>query len=263
MHTLAQDLRDEGAELYEFLATLSPAQWTEPTPFKAWTPEDVLVHLLVGDWFNVVSLTAPARFEELLARRAAARAAGKITSGAEYLDEPIARAGELLQQWHTGLNNLCDLFASSDPKARIKWVGPDMSVRSSATARLMETWAHGHDVYDMRRQARRATARLRHIVVLGVKTFAWTFINRQLEPPGEPPLVQLRAPSGELWSWNAVDAQSKISGPALDFCQVVTQVRHIDDVSLSVEGEAATRWMAIAQCFAGPPEDPPAPGSRG
>jgi len=34
------------------------------------------------------------------------------------------------------------------------------------------------------------------------------------------------------------------------------------DVDLKVVGEPATKWMAIAQCFAGPVENPPAPGSR-
>ena len=53
-----------------------------------------------------------------------------------------------------------------------------------------------------------------------------------------------------------------IEGSATEFCQVVTQVRNIADTRLKVAGEAATRWMAIAQCFAGPPETPPAPGSR-
>jgi hypothetical protein len=31
---------------------------------------------------------------------------------------------------------------------------------------------------------------------------------------------------------------------------------------LRVTGAVATDWMAIVQCFAGPPEDPPAPGTR-
>ena len=33
-------------------------------------------------------------------------------------------------------------------------------------------------------------------------------------------------------------------------------------VALVTRGEAAAEWMRMAQCFAGPPEDPPAPGSR-
>ena len=53
-----------------------------------------------------------------------------------------------------------------------------------------------------------------------------------------------------------------VEGPATDFCQVVAQTRGIADVSLSITGKAATAWMSQAQCFAGPPNDPPAPGSR-
>jgi len=34
------------------------------------------------------------------------------------------------------------------------------------------------------------------------------------------------------------------------------------DTALQVVGAPANRWMAIAQCFAGPPEDPPVPGTR-
>ena len=42
-----------------------------------------------------------------------------------------------------------------------------------------------------------------------------------------------------------------MTGPALDFCLLVTQRRHRDDLALDIEGPAATEWMAIAQAFAG------------
>ena len=42
-----------------------------------------------------------------------------------------------------------------------------------------------------------------------------------------------------------------MTGPALDFCLLVTQRRHRDDLALVIEGPAATEWMAIAQAFAG------------
>jgi hypothetical protein len=53
-----------------------------------------------------------------------------------------------------------------------------------------------------------------------------------------------------------------IEGREVEFGQVVTQTRNIPDTSLRVIGEPARCWMAIAQCFAGPPEDPPAPRAR-
>ena len=42
-----------------------------------------------------------------------------------------------------------------------------------------------------------------------------------------------------------------------------SRVRELDrDTTLKATGDTATRWMAMAQCFAGPPEDPPPPGTR-
>ncbi len=40
------------------------------------------------------------------------------------------------------------------------------------------------------------------------------------------------------------------------------EAREFLQVCVQVEGENARRWMEIAQCFAGPPKDPPAPGTR-
>ena len=44
---------------------------------------------------------------------------------------------------------------------------------------------------------------------------------------------------------------NSVSGPALDFCLVVTQRRHLSDTRLEIVGDAASEWMSIAQAFAG------------
>jgi hypothetical protein len=44
-----------------------------------------------------------------------------------------------------------------------------------------------------------------------------------------------------------------VTGPALDFCKLVTQRAHRDDLALRAEGPDADRWFDIAQVFAGPP----------
>jgi len=74
--------------------------------------------------------------------------------------------------------------------------------------------------------------------------------------------VQLVAPSGAIWEWNDPSETECIRGEAVDFCHVVTQVRNVADTALEVLGPIATRWMSIAQCFAGAVSDPPAPGAR-
>ena len=263
MTALADDLRAEGDELHALLATLSAEDWRRPTPFKDWTAEYVIQHLVFGDWLNTLSLTDPDRFGTVMAQRLAARAEGKRAMGLEHTGLELGQGAELLGQWHGRLRALCDIFATSDPKGRMKWVGPDMSIRSAATARLMETWAHGQDVHDLLRRPRAATDRIRNIATLGVNTYGWSFQVHGQEPPGPPPHVRLTAPSGAIWTWNEPDPDNSIEGTALDFCHVVTQGRHIDEVNLQVTGETAQQWMAIAQCFAGDPQTPPPPGQRG
>ena len=131
------------------------------------------------------------------------------------------------------------------------------------TARLMETWAHGQEIYDLMRAQRTASDRIRNIAVLGVKTFGWTFVNRRVEVPSPPPYVRLVAPSGAIWEWNEPSGEEFVRGDAIDFCHVVTQGRNVADTQLKVGGDVARRWMSIAQCFAGGPAEPPKPGERG
>jgi uncharacterized protein (TIGR03084 family) len=137
-----------------------------------------------------------------------------------------------------------------------------MGVKMFATARQMEVWAHGQEIFDVLGRDRPGTRRLKNIAVIGVRTFGWTFVNRRLPVLRDLPYVRLIAPDGAIWEWNPPSDTSAVAGSALEFCQVVTQVRNIADTTLTVTGETARRWMSIAQCFAGPPEDPPAAGTR-
>ncbi len=50
---------------------------------------------------------------------------------------------------------------------------------------------------------------------------------------------------------------ASVTGPAEDFCLVVTQRRHVDDTDLTVTGEIARDWMTKAQAFAGGATGPP------
>ena len=137
-----------------------------------------------------------------------------------------------------------------------------MGVRMFTTARQMETWAHGQAIYDLMGATRAPTDRLRNIAEIGVRTYGWTFANRQQTPPGPIPYVRLSAPSGAIWEWNDPTPDNSVHGSALEFSQVVTQTRNIADTNLKVTGEPARIWMNLAQCFAGPPETPPPPGLR-
>ncbi|MCH9674717.1 MAG: TIGR03084 family protein [Gammaproteobacteria bacterium] len=255
----AIDLQAEGDELYALLDSLSDSDWSRPTPFKSWSVNEVVSHLHSGDWMAVLSLTDSTEFLHVVALRNEARARGESTfpSGPE-----LTQGRELLAQWREYFDRMCQLLGNAEPTARLKWVGPDMGVRMFTTARQMETWAHGQDVYDLLRRPRTYDDRLKNIAVIGVHTFGWTFANRGEKPPGPAPHVVLTAPSGAIWEWNEPDNDSLVQGNAVDFCHVVTQGRNIADTNLNVVGDVAARWMSVAQCFAGDPKDPPAPGQR-
>ena len=51
-----------------------------------------------------------------------------------------------------------------------------------------------------------------------------------------------------------------MTGPAYDFCLLVTQRVHRADTALVATGPGADRWLDIAQCFAGPPGEGPVTG---
>ena len=256
------DLLAEAEELHRFLRTLAEADWSRETTFKSWMPWDVVAHLHFFDLLSLLSLEGGDAF---LARRN--ELGGRMLKG-EPVSEMARRElgalspAELLARWQTTCRDMATQLGNSDPDRRLRWFGPDMGVRMFTTARLMETWAHGQEIYDLKRVERAPTDRLRHICVIGVKTFGWTFVNRRLEVPGPPPHVRLTAPSGAIWEWNEKSESGRIEGSALAFSQVVTQVRNVADTALRVTGDVATRWMSIAQCFAGGPVDPPQPGQR-
>jgi uncharacterized protein (TIGR03084 family) len=135
-----------------------------------------------------------------------------------------------------------------------------MSAVSFATARLMETWAHGQDIVDALEIDRPGTDRLRHVAHIGVLARPFSYrANNKIMPDAEI-RVELMSPTGALWSWGTPDTSNRVSGDALDFCLVATQRRHLADTALQVEGTAALEWMTIAQTFAGPPGSGRQPG---
>lgn len=255
----AQDFRDESSALACQLLPLTDAEFEIPTLFKGWTINNILRHLHVWNIAAGKSLEGDEAFADFMAKLMAGGPALRFAEReAAYL---VGVAGaELLDAWMTGFDDLATRFARTDPKLRLKWVGPDMSAISSVTARLMETWSHGQAVYDVLGVERTNADRIGNIVLLGVNTYGWAFKNRKEEPPGPMPRLRLTAPSAAIWEYG--EGNDLIEGDAAEFCQIVSQCRNIADTSLLVEGPVATRWMAIAQCFAGPPQDPPPPGAR-
>lgn len=258
--TVMADLRAEGDELYAYLQTLNDADWSRATAFKAWTINDVVQHLYFGDHMGLTSHRDAEAFKNFMAEVAEAnQPLVEFTRG--WLANAAGRP--MLERWYKQFVEMCDLFAGSDADMRLTWAGPDMGIKMFATARLMETWAHSWAIYDLLGVPKQSTDRIRHIATIGARTYGWTFANRQQQVPGPAPHLKLTAPTGAVWEWHEPQDDNQVIGSAVEFCQVVTQVRNIGDTRLQVRGEPARAWMAIAQCFAGPAEAPPEIGVRG
>jgi uncharacterized protein (TIGR03084 family) len=247
---LHDDLLAVTAEVRAMVAPLDDGGWRTPTPAPGWTITDQVSHLAHFDDMTVLAVTDPDRFrierEPLLA-------------DIDGLTENVAAAhrgdrGEaLLAWWDRARAGLVATTRSLDPRQRVPWYGPDMSVASAVTARVMETWAHGQDIADALGVERLAGPAVRHVADLGVRTFGNSFAAHGLPVPDVACRVELRAPDGGQWKWGPDDATDVVQGSAEAFCLVVTQRRHRSDVDLITTGPVAARWMEVAQAYAGPP----------
>lgn len=259
MGELLGDLAAETTDLRHLLTGLDDPGWRTPTPAIGWTIGDQISHLAFFDEAAVMSATEPDRF--------GAELAGPAETGGLSTDDIAARhrdltGGDLLAWFDKARGRLIETFGGLDPAERLPWFGPPMSAASSVTARIMETWAHGQDVADALAVTREPTGRLRHIAHIGVRALPFSFVVNGLAPPTEPVRVELAWSGGEPWAWGPADAANVVTGPALDFCLLVTQRRHRADTAIQARGQVAEKWLGVAQAFAGPPGPGRRPGQH-
>ncbi|TQM79642.1 uncharacterized protein (TIGR03084 family) [Saccharothrix saharensis] len=233
------DLHMESDVLDALVAPLD--DWSVPTPAPGWTIANQISHLTWTDRISALAARDPGAFAEALKR-----------ATPDMVDEG-AREPVTLEQWREGRDELAEALRAVPPGVKVPWFGPPMSPVSMATARLMETWAHGQDVADALGTTREPTNRLKHVAHIAVRAFGWSFLVNGRPAPQVPLRVELLGPEGDLWTWGPADAEDRITGPALDFCLLATQRRHRDDLAVTAVGDHARAWLPIAQAFAGPP----------
>lgn len=247
------DLDAEGEDLDTIVAGLTDQQWLTPTPAPGWTIAHQIAHLASTEGLVVLAATDPAGFE---ARRQA------MGEAFDHFDDAVAAGvaeqlsgtpAEVLARWRTQRAAARDALAAVPPGHKVPWLVMPLSPATLASTRLMEVFAHGQDIADALGMVRQPADRIRHLARLGVRTRDFAFIGRGLAPPAEEFCVELVAPSGATWRFGPADAAQRVSGPAIDFCLLVTRRRHRDDLALTAKGPDADRWLDIAQAYAGPP----------
>lgn len=253
---LIADLDAESASLDEIVTDLPAAAWARPTPAEGWSIARQIGHLCWTDMVATIAATDADAFTSVLTD-AWSDPLGFVDAEAEAMAryEPA----EILRQWREWRRKLSEALAAVPAGTQIPWFGPPMSAASMATARLMETWAHGLDVAEALGVHREPTDRIKSVAHLGVRTRNFAYLVNQLEPPAGEFRIEVTAPSGELWTWGPEDSPNTVRGSAIDFCMLITQRRAPEDLALEVIGDDARTWVSIAQCFAGPPGGKRAP----
>ena len=169
---IVDDLRAESDELDALVAALPDDGWAAPTPAVGWTIAHQIGHLLWTDRGALVSVTDEDGFAGVV-KAALDDPIGFVNTGADEL--AAVPPAELLADWRATRAQLHDALLTVDDGRKLPWFGPPMSGPSMATARLMETWAHGLDVADALGVTRPATDRLRSIAHIGVRTRDFAF----------------------------------------------------------------------------------------
>jgi uncharacterized protein (TIGR03084 family) len=249
LEDLLADLTAEGDRLWATVSGLDAEGWATPTPAPGWTVATQVAHLLWTDEVATIAATDKDAWDAVVL--------DAIADPTGYVDQQaleVARLAPeaLLARWGAAREGLRIALRDHPAGEKMPWFGPPMSPASMATARFMETWAHALDVYDALGIEPERSDRVRHVAHLGVRTRDFAFGVRELVPPTEEFRIDLVAPSGEVWSWGPEDAAQTVTGPAWDFCLLVTQRVHRDDTDLVAVGADAETWLTIAQAFAGP-----------
>ncbi|MFF3570605.1 TIGR03084 family metal-binding protein [Nocardia jiangxiensis] len=220
--------------------------WSESTPAAGWTVAHQIAHLAAADANALIAIRTPEAFDDV-AKQAEA-------DGSRYADLDAAAGAaqprsELLERWRTGRIEVAAALHEIPLNQGFPWYGSELTAALMVPLRLMETWAHGQDIFDALGATHLPTDRLQHVAALGVAGRELSFYAAQIPTPADPFRVELTAPDGETWAWGPEDAAQRVRGSALDFCLRVTHRRPRAVTDLTAVGEDAQKWLDIARVF--------------
>jgi enediyne biosynthesis protein E11 len=254
------DLVAEGDALDELVAGLADEQWALPTPAPGWTISHQVAHMASVAGIARLAAADPDTFIALTSG-----AADDFDGSVHALLVPyLAHSpSELLARWRSDRAAASDALGALPPDQLVPWVVREIPAGVLACAGIMELFAHGQDIADAIGARRDYTDRIGHLAFFAARNRDFAYTVRGLEPPDEPFRIELTAPSGEAWTFGPEDASQLVTGPATDFCLLVTRRRHRDDLAVTARGRLADEWLNIAQAYRGSPGAGRHPGQFG
>jgi uncharacterized protein (TIGR03084 family) len=243
---IVDDLEAEQVALQSVLRDLAPDDWFRPTPAWSWDVRDSVAHLADVDELALDTMHDGPR---ALAKVGAASASSADVTLKGVLRGRRRSGAEVLAWWEASAALIRDGLRAIDPSVRVPW-GIGMRAPSLATARLMETWAHGLDVYAAISVEPVDTDRLRHVAWLATRALPYAYSVAGRQPPSDPLRVELTLPSGNEWSLGPADATNRITGPAGEYCRVFVQRLPVSEApGLSTTGDAARDALTVARAY--------------
>ena len=237
------DLAAEQERLEALLASLTDAQWSAPSAAEGWSNADVVLHL--------------AQTEEAVAASVANAGRADLWERDEQaLDDAVdaavraerAPGREVFERWRAARQKSLEALRNADPDMRVPWAATPLRPRVLATTRLAEHWAHGLDITGPLGLPFPDTDRLRHVAWLGHRTLPYAFAVAGSQPYDV--YCELTSPSGDVWTLGDAGAESRIRGPAGDFCRVGARRLRPEQTSLVTEGPHAASALRVLRNYA-------------
>mgnify|MGYP001481501100 FL=1 len=242
MREILSDLVAEQQFLDQSLQRIPIKLWDKVTLAKPWTVRDTISHLADFADLAADALAGGERVEEW-----------KNATDLDALRQKAIEKGrsmrpqDVIEWWRAGRAKVVEPLSHMAADDRVEWIAGSMSAKTFATFRLMETWAHGLDIYEALGIEVEDTPRIRHVCWLGWKTLPYAFKTAGLDY--SPIRVEVIGPGYAKWVYGPEDAEDLIKGSASDWARIVVRRLSPDKCRLKVTGEAAAKALEVAQAF--------------
>jgi len=250
------DLNAESLQIDRLVTGIDDSGWELPTPAPGWTVADQVAHL---SFIYHLAGMAASDADAFTAMVAAAKDdfTGAVNAAlALYKADPKT----MLEKWDAERTAAVKALAAVPAGEVVPWLVNPLPPGILACAGIMETFAHGQDIADTLGVEVERTDRIGHLVGFAVLTRDFGYQAQGLTPPATEFRYEITAPSGTLWEFGPADSPERITGPAVDFCLLVTRRRHRDDLAVTATGAEAGTYLDIAQAYRGPAGEGRAPG---
>jgi uncharacterized protein (TIGR03084 family) len=243
LDALLADLAAEHDAFARLVRSLPPGSGGRPTAVPGWAVTDVVAHLVVAERAVTASVLHGV---DPSPTGSGDTPPGSTSTPADADVEPA------LQTWERAAASARAALAGAPAGARHPWGGRTLSIPALATARIMETWAHGLDVARVVGDDPPDTARLVHVAWLGHRTLPHAFALAGEEPPADPAALRLElaGPDGSTWTFGPQGSPHRIVGAAGDWCRVaVRRPRPDRPVALEPEGVLAAAALRVVRAY--------------